>query len=368
VRAAGTGHSFTPLCATDEVLISLEGLQGVVSVDPQAMTATVWAGTRLSRLTELLFAEGIALENQGDIDLQSVAGAISTGTHGTGRGIGSISTQVEGMRLVLASGDILDVSEESNPKTLKAARVSLGALGVISQVTLRVLPSYRLHGLTWLEPFEECMEKLEKRIASNRHFEFFWSPAEDTCVLKTLNPTQEERLTGPPAMPEVDGFALGHLVIPEQIDWSHRVFPSKRDVKFNEIEYALSAERGPGCIREIRELMQTRHRHVSWPVEYRTLGADDNYLSPAYGRETVTISVHQAAELSYQRFFDDVEEIFREHEGRPHWGKIHSCTTAELRQLYPMWDRFQAVREQLDPARRFMNDYLWRILEKKGDG
>lgn len=174
-------------------------------------------------------------------------------------------------------------------------------------------------------------------------------------------------MTGPPSTPEVDGFALSHLVIPEQIDWSHRVFPSERDVKFNEIEYALSAKRGPECIREIRKLMQTTHGDVIWPVEYGTLGADDSYLSPAYGRDTVTISVHQAGELSYQRFFDDVEAIFRGLEGRLHWGRIHSCTTAELRELYPMWGQFRAVRERLEPSRRFMNDHLCRILTEKGN-
>jgi FAD/FMN-containing dehydrogenase len=189
VRVVGSGHSFTPLCATDGTLISLEGLTGVVATDPAAGTATIWAGTRLSDLGEPLLAAGLGLVTMGDIDRQTLAGAISTGTHGTGRTLGSLSTQVVGLRLVLADGSVLECSERREPEVFSAARVSMGTFGVISQVTLRVLPAYRLHEKTWPAPFEECLEQLPSRVDETRHFEFFWSPADDACAMKALTLT-----------------------------------------------------------------------------------------------------------------------------------------------------------------------------------
>ncbi|MBI1800015.1 MAG: FAD-binding protein [Chloroflexi bacterium] len=361
VRVAGTGHSFVPLCASDGLLLSLDGLQGVVSTDPQTMQAIVWAGTKIHQLGEPLLAAGMAMENMGDIDRQSLAGAISTGTHGTGPALGNIPTQVVGLRLVTASGEVLNLSAEADRDVFRAAQVSLGMLGVISQITLRVLPAYRLHERTWVESFDECMGRLEALIASNRHFEFFWSPREDGCAIKTLNPTQAIALPQSGAAPEAQG-RLARYMKPERIDWSYRIFPSERNLRFNELEFAVPEASGPDCMSEVRQLMLTRHRDVIWPVEYRTLAADDIWLSPAYGRATVTLSVHQAAELPHQSFFADAEAVFRNHGGRPHWGKMHSHRARDLQDLYPLWDRFQTVRERLDPSGRFMNDYLRELM------
>ena len=200
------------------------------------------------------------------------------------------------------------------------------------------------------------MEKLDARIAAPRHFEFFWSPRDDACAAKALHPTDEPVGIIAPA-PEATG-RLPRYLSPERVDWSYRIFPSERTILFNEMEYALPAEAGPDCLRAIRHLMLTKHTDVYWSVEYRTLRADDVPLSPAYGHPTVTISIHQAAELPHAAFFADAEAIFRSYQGRPHWGKLHSQTAHELRDLYPKFDRFVAERDRVDPTGRFLNDHL----------
>lgn len=351
VRVAGTGHSFVPLCASDGLLLSLDGLQGVVAADPAAGLATVWAGSKIWQLGPLLRAQGLAMANMGDIDRQAIAGAVSTGTHGTGCGLGSISTQVAGLRLVTGEGQLLDLAAASEPELFDGARVALGTFGVLTQVTLRVLPAYCLHERKWEEPFDDCMARIDSHVTATRHFEFFWRPRTDRCEMKALHPTE----AGPESVAGRPG---------ERVGWSDEIFPSERNVKFNETEFALPAAAGPDCIREIRTLMQTRHPEVQWPLEYRTLAADEIPLSPAQGRDTVTISVHQAAELAYAEFFADVQAIFRNHRGRPHWGKHHEYRAAELRGLYPEWERFQAQRRRVDPRERFLNRYLKGLLSE----
>jgi FAD/FMN-containing dehydrogenase len=356
IRVAGSGHSFTAVCATDGILLSLEQLTGVLETDAEAGTATIWAGTRIADTGAPLLDAGLALENMGDIDRQALAGAVSTGTHGTGPTLGNFATQVVGLRLVLADGTLLDCSETQEPEIFQSARLSLGACGVLSRITLRVLPAYKLRERTWPESFESALEQLPALIAGNRHFEFFWSPAVDACAMKTLNPTDEPIGEIAPPIP-----ATGRMVRylgPEYVDWSYRVLPSERTLLFNEMEFSVPAEHGPDCVREIRHLMQTRYPEISWPIEYRTVRADEIPLSPHSGRPSVTISIHQAAELPHQPFFADVEAIFRNHRGRPHWGKLHSHTARQLRDLYPQCDRFRGVREQIDPSGRFLNDHL----------
>jgi FAD/FMN-containing dehydrogenase len=356
IRVAGAGHSFTPLCETSGTLVSLDNLSGIVETDPAAGTSTIWAGTRLHALGEPLLDAGLALANMGDIDKQALGGAVGTGTHGTGRTLGSFSTQVVGLRLVLANGDLLDCSADTEPETFAAARLSVGALGIISRVTLRVLPAYRLHQRTWPVSFEECLEQMPACVEANRHFEFFWSPTDDACAMKTLNPT--DRPIGEIAPAPAARGRMPRYLGPECVDWSYRIFPSERTLFFNEMEYAVPAEAGPDCLRELRDLMRTRHPDVFWPVEYRTLAASDIPLSPAFGRAIVTISIHQAVDLPREAFFADAEAIFRNHRGRPHWGKLHTLTARDLRDLYPKFDAFRAVRDRLDPAGRFLNAHL----------
>ena len=354
LRPVGAGHSFVPLCATDGVLLSLDRLQGIVAVDPARLEATIWAGTKLHQLGAPLLAAGLALENQGDIDRQALAGAISTGTHGTGRTLGSIATQVVGLRLVLASGECLDCSAEHEPEIFAAARVGLGALGIITRATLRLLPAYRLHERTWAASFDECLENLAALITGNRHFEFFWSPSEDACAMKALNPATTADVTSPATPPAAPG-RLARYLGPERVDWSYRIFPSERHLRFNEMEFALPAVNGPDCLRELRALMRDRHPEVAWPVEYRTLRGDDIPLSPAYGRETVTISPQQALDRPHRVCFADAEAIFRRNRRRPHREKIDAFAARDLRAAYPRWGEFQQVRWWLAPAGRFLN-------------
>ena len=266
------------------------------------------------------------------------------------------------LRLVAAAGEVVELSADSNPPLFKAAQVSLGSLGVITQATLRCLPTYHLHERTWAEPFADCMARLDERISATRHFEFFWVPGEDVAACKALRPVETESwqvAENPPGLSE----RLRRYIGPERVDWSYRIFPSERNNRFVEMEFAVPAADGPACMQEIRALMQARHPQVQWPVEYRTLAADDLWLSPAYQRESVTISIHQAADLPYADFFADAEAVFRSYRGRPHWGKLHSHTAADFAELYPRWDDFLAVRRELDPDDRFLNDHLRRIVE-----
>lgn len=363
IRVVGSGHSFTPLCATQDLLVSLDRFQGApfIEVDPTKHEATVRAGTKISELGAPLLEAGVALVTQGDVDEQSAAGTISTGTHGTGARFGSMSAHVTALRLILASGEIITCSETDSPDLFKAAQISLGVLGLISQVTFRVVPAYRLREQTWVADVEPCLAELDALEQSNRHVEFFWVPAQDQCALKTLNVTDEDPQGLAPEELAPPG-TIERYILPERVDWSYRIFPSQRNVLFNEMEFSVARESGRDCFAEIRALMLDKHRDVRWSVEYRTQKADDIYLSPAYQRNVVTISVHQAAELPCEAFFGDVEAVFRNHHGRPHWAKIHSHTAKELSELYPMWDNFLAVRERLDPRQRFLNPYLRQVL------
>jgi len=269
LRTAGSGHSFSPIVATDGCLLSLEEWTGLESVDEGALRATIRSGTRISALGEPLREHGLALANQGDVDVQSLGGAIGTGTHGTGPTLGSLSTQVVAVRLATADGRVETWTEDDGER-LDAARVSLGTLGVAIAYTLQLVPAYRLHERTWRGGVDEAIAGLDERVASHRHYEFFWWPSRDLVEHKSLDPTD---------LPA--GAELGRR---ERVDWSHRVFPSVRDLRFEEMEYAVPAEAGPACFLAVRERMRERHPSVEWPVEFRTLAADRTWLGPASGR------------------------------------------------------------------------------------
>ncbi|MFI5317428.1 MAG: D-arabinono-1,4-lactone oxidase [Myxococcota bacterium] len=349
LRVAGTGHSFTPLCACDGTLVSLDDWQGVVSIDRERRQATVRAGTKLSGLGEPLLAAGLALRNMGDVDVQALAGAVSTGTHGTGPTLANLSSQVVGARLVLASGELLELSAEREPERLDAARVSLGLLGVFSTLRLQLVPAYRLHERIWRTGTEECLAELASDVAARRHYEFWWYPHKDYAERKALALTD--------AAAESVAGRKG-----ERIDWSSRVLPSVRELRFNEMEYSVPAAAGAECFRAVRERMRSRWPDVVWPVEYRTLAADSAWLSTAHERDSVAISLHQDARLDCAEFFADCEGIFTEHGGRPHWGKLHTRRAPDLAGLYPQWARFQSLRRELDPRGLFANGYLRELF------
>jgi len=348
VRVAGSGHSFSPLVPTDDVLLSLEHVRGLESVDVGRRRATVRAGTVLHELGGLLHEHGLALHNLGDVDVQALAGALATGTHGTGRELANLSSRVVALRLVTAEGEVREV-DAAQPDLLRAARVSLGALGVVTAATLELVPAYRLHERRRRPPVDEVVEGFDAATRRHRHFEFFWFPFRDLVETKTLDPTEEE----PEAVRERPY---------ERIGWSFEVLPSVRELRFHEMEYALPAEEGAACFARLRRRMLERHADVAWPVEVRSLAPDDAFLSPAHARPTVTVSVHQDARLPHRELFADLEPLLREHGGRPHWGKVHSLGAAELAPLYPAWDAFRAERERLDPGGRFCNRALGRLL------
>jgi FAD/FMN-containing dehydrogenase len=360
IRVTGAGHSFSPLCRTEGILLTLDGLTAVADVDSTTHEASVWAGSKLSGLGEALFAGNLAMENLGDIDCQTLAGAISTATHGTGIRFGTLSTQVAGLRLVLSSGEIISLSSSREPDLFRAASVSFGVFGIISQIRLRALPAYRLHERTWIASFEECRENFDRLINDNEHFEFFWLPKHDACAIKCLNST-DDPVSPPMVIPEAPPGTVERYLRPERVDWSHRIYPSVRSTPFNEMEFALPFERGWSCLEEIRRLIQDKHPQVIWSVEYRTVAADDLPLSPAFGRKTVAISIHEVASMPYESYFSDAQAIFINHGGRPHWGKIHFCTAAQLRDLYPEWESFWNLRRRIDPRGIFLNDYMRKL-------
>jgi FAD-linked oxidoreductase len=388
LRVVGAGHSFTPLAWTDGILISLDRYTGLEQVDPAAAQATVRAGTQIKALGELLFTQGLGQANLGDIDVQSIAGAISTGTHGSGTTLGSISAQVVGLTLVTAAGELVECSESHNRELFKAAQVSLGALGIITSVTLQLLPAYRLD-YTWRrESLDDCLNNIEDYRRENRNFEFFWLPYSNATLTKRMNftdaPAREKNLFRqfnelvlengvfwafselcrrfPAASPRV-GALLGQLISGgRDVNYSHKIFATPRLVRFQEMEYSLPAANLAAALRAIDACIRRQHFLVHFPIECRFVRADDIYLSPASGRDSAYIAVHMYKGMDYRGYFDAAEAILRAYGGRPHWGKMHSLTARELRPLYPRWSNFQAARRRLDPDGLFLNPYLHALL------
>jgi FAD-linked oxidoreductase len=393
VRVVGSGHSFTPLGETNGTLIALDALSGVESADANALTASVKAGTKIHAMGRPLFDLGVGLKNQGDIDRQAIGGAVGTGTHGTGPTLGSLSAEVKGFRLVTAAGEVLDCSASSNADVFEAGRVSFGTLGVMSEITLGVRRAYKLREKNWVMPAAECWRDIGKLKEQHRHFEFFWFPHSDSVVAKTLDETDEEvsaPLTseqmferGERVSSDQRAFKIGceiARVVPalsarvqrfftnasmgasSRVRWSHEIFPSARNVRFNEMEYAVPAANGIDCIREVTEAFVKHKVPGVFPIEFRYVKADDIWLSPFYKRDAVTISVHQYHRQPYEPLFGVAEAIFRRYGGRPHWGKLHSLKFAELERLYPRWGDYQAVRRRLDPKDKLLNSYLKQLF------
>ncbi|MEK5477312.1 D-arabinono-1,4-lactone oxidase [Paenibacillus sp. FSL R5-0407] len=390
LRVVGTGHSFTRLVQTDDVLVSLDQLQGVISVDSEKGIAEVWGGTKLDRLGEELHAFGVAQENLGDINAQSIAGAISTGTHGTGERLGSLATQAAGLTVVTAKGDILECSAEQDEELFRAMQVSLGMFGIIVKVKLRVVSSYALRYTSRKISFSQCLEQLDLFKKENRHFEFYWFPYTDVAQIKLTNKTNE--VPGPPSrwsywkvllMENVLFWVLSECcrLIPrlckpvsrlsaasvpdvQEVGYSHRIFATPRLVRFNELEYSVPADRMRIVLEEIREMVDRHQFAVHFPIECRYVQGDNLWLSPANGRDSAYIAVHMYRGMEYADYFAKVEEICRQHGGRPHWGKMHTMTADRLRSIYPKWDAFHQLRQELDPSGIFLNPYLAEMLQQ----
>ncbi|MFB6614539.1 D-arabinono-1,4-lactone oxidase [Streptomyces sp. NPDC085524] len=389
VKAVGTGHSFTAAAATDGVLVRPQALAGIREIDRAAATVTVEAGTVLKDLNAALAREGLSLTNMGDIMEQTVSGATSTGTHGTGRDSASIAAQIRGLELVTADGELLRCSEKENPEVFAAARVGIGALGIVTAITFAVEPLFFLTAREEPMRFDRVTAEFDQHFAENEHFEFYWFPHTGNCNTKRNNRSQgpaappgpvsawieDELLSNglfqavnslgravPATIPSIARVASRALSARTYTDIPYKVFTSPRRVRFVEMEYALPREQLVEALRELRAMVDRSSLRISFPVEVRTAPADDITLSTASGRESAYVAVHMYKGTPYQAYFTAAERIFTAHGGRPHWGKVHTRDAEYFAEAYPRFGEFTALRDRLDPDRVFGNDYLRRVL------
>ncbi len=389
VRAVGAGHSFSDIACTDGLLLALDRMNRVLDLQPASGLVRVQAGITIHELSAQLAVHGLALENLGDIDAQSIAGAISTATHGTGARLRNISSQVRQLTLVLADGSTLVCSPERDPETFRAARVSLGALGVIADVTLQCVPAFTLRGVDQPMPLGDTLERFEQLVHDNEHFEFYVFPHTNTALTRTNNRTTQAPqprtplsayandvlLTNhafqllcragrrmPSRIPQLNRLATSLAGRTVRVDRSDAIFASPRLVRFTEMEYALPRANTPDAVRQVMALVERQRFHVPFPIEVRAVAADDAFLSTAARRDSGFIAVHMYRRMAWEPYFRAVAHVMDELDGRPHWGKRHFHTAATLRPRYRDWDRFQAVRARLDPGGRFANHWTDRVL------
>ncbi|MDL5031593.1 D-arabinono-1,4-lactone oxidase [Pelomonas sp. APW6] len=383
LRCVGAGHSFTALVPTPGTLISLDRLSGIVEVDKAAMTVRVKAGTRLGALARELDAQGLALHNQPDIDVQTLAGALSTGTHGTGLTLPALHAEIQALRLLTPQGEVKVISRLQNAELFDAARVSLGALGIITEYTLRVRPRYMLRRKVWLERTEALLERAPALAREHRHFELYVLPFTGYAA----GITHIEVPEGPPERPhsadedvladlqklrdwlgrwpQMRRWAAAKLIDPAQTelaqDWSHKLLSTARPTRFNETEYHLPREQGLPCLRAVVAQLEKRNE-VFFPLEFRWVRADHAWLSPFFERDSCSVAVHAKAGEAHDYLLGEIGPIFQRHGGRPHWGKLHTLTARELTALYPRFKDFQQLREQLDPQGRLLNAHLQQVF------
>jgi FAD-linked oxidoreductase len=384
IRIAGSGHSFTPLVKSEGTILSLDSFQGLKAHDPQMLCATVGAGTQIGAMTKLLSAVGQGLPNMGDIDRQTFGGALATSTHGSGLTLGAYPTQLEAIAITDGRGAAREFTRAANPDAISAMGASLGAFGALTQVVIRNIAHYRLRRRRWTEPVAGVLDRFESVMAAQRSVEFFYIPFSGQAMLLTSEITDAPAASRPPdtdndgvatlrtlrnflkRLPWLRGRLIGSAIAklpPEDYvgEWLN-VYASDRNVKFNEMEYHLPFEEGAKALREIIALLETRFPEVYFPIEVRVVAPDDIWLSPFYRRPSCSIAIHHGAPEDPLPFFSAAEPIFRKYGGRPHWGKMHSLTAAELSALYPRWKDAMAVRREMDPDNRFVSPYMARLL------
>lgn len=388
VRAVGSGHSFSAVVPTNDTLISTDLLSGLISHDPTKLQATLLAGTRLNAMGPLLHSIGQAVPNMPDMDYPALGGAIANSVHATGNSFGSMSSYVTGLKLATVSGDLVECSEQKNPQIFQAARTSIGALGIVSEITLQNIPAYNLTEVNKIEKLEDVLDSLEERCKTHRHFEFFPIPYASICVTVATDIAKQDDATigvdDPQAvntLREVFDAVSWIPVVGEGVydtilstvlagdaetvrtGASFRVFPHTRVVRFREMEYTVPAEVGPACLGEIMQAIKDKNLPLTFPLEYRYVKADDIWLSMFEGQDGCSISIHQFGDLDYKQPFAELEPIFWKYGGRPHWGKLHTLDAERLAKLYPNhWQDFQEVRRQLDPKGKLMNKHLKEIF------
>jgi len=392
VKAAGRGHSFSDCACTDGTMVDLRAMNRVLDADPASGLVRVQAGITLHDLGIALARHGLALENQGDIDAQALGGALGTATHGTGVAFPNLPASVEGMRLVTASGDVHELSVQRDPDGLRAARVSLGALGIVSEVTLRAVPAFVLRRRDVPRPLHQVLDRLDDLADSADHFEFWVFPYTRTALTRTcvrepgplLGPARpaawrrrlqeevlENRVLGavcglgrarPRAVPRLNRLIAAAMTASEVRDASHRVFATQRKVRFTETEWAVPREHARAAVEGVLGVLEERRLPVTFPLEVRFAAADDAFLSPAHERPSCYVAVHQVHGMDFAPVLAAAEEVLAQLGGRPHWGKRHSLTAAQLAPRYPAWEAFQAVRARLDPDGTFASAHTERTL------
>ena len=390
VKAVGSGHSFTAIAVSEEVLVDLSDYDEIVAIDKINQTVTVQSGIQLSKLNQALYENSLAMQNLGDIAYQTIAGAISTSTHGTGAKFTGIANQVVALRIVLADSSIVECSANVNAQLFSCARVGLGALGLISTVTLKVVPAFNLAVIEEPMRVDDVLQNLDLHVDSNDHFEFFWVPHTGWALTKRNNrnnlPIEPmSKMSHWYSKTLMENYAFGAVcmlgkarpsLIPklakalpssgrnEFSDASHKVFASKRIIKFYEMEYAIPREACAEALNRVRRMVKDSGFFLNFPVEVRFTAPDEIPLSTASNRESAYIAVHIYKGMNYVPYFKEVESIMNSYQGRPHWGKLHFQSAATLASRYPQWDVFQAVRNQVDPQRMFSNQYLETVLGK----
>ena len=388
VKVVGSGHSFTGIAVPDEVMIDLNRMNRVVNVDHTGGVVTVQAGIVLSDLNAVLELHQLSMPNLGDVTYQTLAGALSTSTHGTGLQRTGLAAQIRGFKIVTASGEVRVCDPLQNTEIFHCGRVSLGALGVITEVSLNVVPAFNLRAIEQPMRISHVLDNFVQLIEENDFFEFYWVPHTKWALTKANN-VSADAIDSPGRFATwynkmfMENYAFGLLcrvgrlfpklipklatILPssgrvEYVNVSHRIFSSKRLVKFYEMEYSIALDSLVPALREVMQMVEDRGFLVSFPVEVRCTGSDDIPLSTSTGRRSAYIAVHMFRGCEYAEYFAAVEAILRKHEGRPHWGKIHNLDASDISSLYPEYQRFIEVRNQLDPEGVFTNDYLRRVL------
>lgn len=383
IRMRGTGHSWTGLIATDDSFLHLDEMQGLIDVNATDQLITAKAGTKLALFGEEAFKHNLALPNQGDINHQSVAGALSTGTHGTGITLQSMSNQLRNITMITGTGEIINIDGEKNSDLLKAVGVSFGSAGLITEATLKMVPAYKLKVETFPEEMKVSLEKYKARLKDNRHLEMFYFPVGGWSIVKLMNPTEEK--ISPPSKRErisevvletwlyeglnilanntnsykrLDTFMRKFVSHKVFVNWSHRSFPSERNVRFMEMEYNLPVEKFEEVFEEITASIKKNGFQTLFPIEIRFVKGDELWLSPAYKRDSVYFAIHTYVQQDFRPYFEEMQRIFKRHSGRPHWGKWHSLTHNDLESVYPKWHDFIKIRSELDPQGLWLNDHL----------
>jgi FAD/FMN-containing dehydrogenase len=359
LKLAAAGHSSSPLVKTDHCLVHLQHFNKLLRINSDEQTATIQTGMTVRETNSALQKENYALFNTGDVDVQTVIGAISTGTHGTGKKLQNLASMLQRVRMINYEGDVKVFTQKDHPDIMRALRVSLGAFGVFTEIDVKILPLFKLHRLEVCTDIETCLDHFDQLANENRNVDFYWYPRSDEAKIRILNVPGE-------ATPKL---TFKHTLKDDEVGWVGDILPRTRELKFDETEFALGAENGLDCFKAIRKRIKEKHRkEVAWRVLVRTIAKDDSYLSPHYGRNSIAISVHHNAGLPFEDYFKDLEPIFVEFGGRPHWAKKHWRRANHLIPLYPEWNKFHEIRKQLDPGGFFLNEHLKEIFNISENG